>query len=87
MGYTITNLINQYNSEDAIMLSNAIIKSHGLLAYGMYNLANKQLAHTYTRFDTLPTAGIRTLGDGVAASTVSGSTATINLSLFNANGA
>lgn len=87
MAYTITNLINLYNSEDAVMLQNSIIKNHGLLAYSQYGLANKQLAHTYTVFKTLPSAGVRTLADGVATSTVSGSTATTNVTLFNANGA
>ena len=87
MAYTITNLINEYNSAGALMLANTVLKSNGLLAYGSYYLANKQLAHTYTRYDTLPTAGIRSLSDGVATSTVSGSTSTVNLTLFDVNGA
>jgi hypothetical protein len=81
MGYSITNLINQYNSAGAEMLQNSVVKNNGLLAYSTYYLGNKQLAHTYTKYDTLPTAGIRSLGDGVATSTVSGSTATTNLTL------
>ncbi len=81
MGYSITNLINQYNSAGAEMLQSSVVKNNGLLAYSTYYLANKQLAHTYTKYNTLPTAGIRSLGDGVATSTVSGSTATTNLTL------
>lgn len=87
MAYSIAQLINQYNSEDAIMLSNAVMKNYGLLQTATYYTANKQLAHYYTNYATLPTAGIRTLADGVAASTVSGSSATFTLTLFNANGA
>lgn len=87
MAYSITSLINEYNSVDAIMLSNVLMKKYGLLTAGTYYLSNKQLAHTYTNYATLPTAGIRSLANGVAASTVSGSTVTKNLSLFNANGA
>jgi hypothetical protein len=69
------------------MLANGIIKRYGILQTATTYLANKQLAHTYTSYDTLPTAGIRSLGDGVATSTVSGSTVTEDLTLFNANGA
>ena len=87
MAYDINQLINQYNSEDAIMLSNTIVGRYGLLTVGTYYTANKQLAHTYTNYATLPTAGIRSLADGVARSTVSGSTVTKNLTLFNVNGA
>ena len=86
MAYSVTQLINEYNSMDAIMLSNAIVKRHGLLNVSTYYLANKQLAHTYTSYATLPTAGIKSLGDGVATSTVSGSTTTLNLTQFNVNG-
>lgn len=63
------------------------MKNYGLLNTATSYIANKQLAHTYTNYATLPTAGIRTLGDGVATSTVSGSTVTLTLTLFNANGA
>jgi len=87
MAYSITQLINEYNSLDAIMLNNTVLKSNGIIAYGNYILANKQLAHTFTNYATLPTAGIRTLGDGIATSTVSGSTTTTNLSLIQSNGA
>lgn len=86
MAYTVAQMINEYNSEDAIMLSNLIIGKFGILTTAKYYLANKKLAHTYTRYATLPTAGIRSLHDGVAASTVQGSTKTANLSLLNANG-
>jgi len=87
MAYSVNQLINEYNSEDAIMLSNAVMKNYGILQTGTYYLANKQLAHTYTNYATLPTAGVRSLADGVATSTVSGSTTTTKLTLFNANGA
>jgi hypothetical protein len=87
MAYSVTQLINEYNSMDSIMLSSTIVKKYGVLASGTFYVANKALAHTYTSYATLPTAGIRTLADGVATSTVSGSTVTQNLSLFNANGA
>lgn len=87
MAYTIAQLINLYNSLDAIMLSNAVMKNYGLLNTATSYIANQQLAHTYTNYATLPTAGIRSLADGVATSTVSGSTATFTLTLFNANGA
>lgn len=78
MAYTITNLINEYNSNRALILANSAIKQNGLIAYGQYIPANKGLAHTYTLFSTLPTAGIRSYGDGVAVTDVSGSTTTIN---------
>lgn len=87
MAYTLAQLINEYNSADAIMLSNVLMKKYGLLTAGTYYTANKQLAHTYTNYTTLPTAGVRSLADGVAASTVQGTTTTKNLTLFNANGA
>jgi len=87
MAYTLAQMINEYNSEDAIMLSSVIQGTYGLLSAGSFYTANKQLAHTYTNYSTLPTAGIRSLADGVASSTVQGTTVTQNLALFNANGA
>lgn len=87
MAYSINQLINEYNSEDAIMLSNTIVGRYGLLTVGTFYQANKGLAHTYTNYATLPTAGIRSLSDGVARSTVSGSTVTNDLTIFSVNGA
>jgi len=82
MAYNITSLINEYNSDNALKLARTAIKANGLIAYGSYIPANKGLAHTYTLYSTLPTAGIRTLGDGIAVSDVSGSTTAINMSPF-----
>ena len=85
MAYTITNLINKYNAGSAQMISNTILKSNGLIMYGTYYEANKQLAHTYNVYTALPTAGVASLGDGVAASNVTASNTTLSLTPFNAN--
>lgn len=82
MAYTITNLINEYNSGKALKLANTAIKKNGLIAYATYIPANKGAAHTYTIYSTLPAGGITSWGDGVAATDVSGSTTTINLPHF-----
>lgn len=82
MAYSITNLINEYNSNRSLKLANTAIKQNGFIAYGSFIPANKGLAHTYTLYSTLPTAGVRTLGDGVAVSDVSGSTTTVNMTPF-----
>ena len=87
MAYTLNGLIAKYNALDANMLSNAVIKKTGLLQTATTYLANKQLAHPYNVYNTLPTAGIRSLADGVATSTVEGTYATQNLTLFSVNGA
>ena len=82
MAYTITQLVNEYNSLDAVMLSNTLIKNHGIIQRGTYALANKQLAHTYTSYATGVDAGIRTINDGVGTASIVGTTATKNLSLY-----
>lgn len=82
MAYTITSLINQYNSANSLKLANTAIKKNGFLAYAQFIPANKGLAHTYTVYSTLPAGGVRTLGDGVAVSDLSGSTATTQMTPF-----
>lgn len=82
MAYSITDLVAQYNAGSAQMIDRSIIKKNGLISTGGYYTANKSLAHYYSVLSSLPTAGIRSLGDGIAASTVSGSYTTTQLSLF-----
>lgn len=82
---TIAQLINEIDSKGAIMINKSLMKRNGVLATAQSYLCNHHFAHKYSVWNTLPTAGIRSIYDGVANSNVTSSTTTVNMTPFATN--
>lgn len=86
---TIAQFINEIDSDDAIFLTQAVLKRNGILAsaQAFANDANHGLAHKYSIFTTLPTAGSpANYYEGVAESMTTSSTVTVNLTTVQSAG-
>lgn len=84
---TIAQLINEIDSFDALMLNRGLINRNGILATAQAYPCNHHMAHKYSIFNTLPTAGARSIFDGVANSGITSSTVTVNLTPYSVNNA
>jgi len=82
MAYSIGDLLNRYNANDASMLARAIMTKNGFLEVCTSYEANKQMSHYYGIGSTVPAGVAHTINTGDAFSNTTNSYATLTLTAF-----